>query len=86
MISVTVDKNVIEPWMMDCKSGSGGYTHALRIKFASKDALRQYQDQPIKTGLEDYCLNELTDGKMNLYFESPSNLEEQDNRYVYRLL
>ena len=79
VVSVTLDKNVIEPWMMDPNSGCN-FTHALRISFASKDALRNYQDQPIKTGLEDYCLNELTDGTMNLYFESPSNLEEQHDR------
>ena len=50
IVSVKINKNMKEPWIIDPIIG---ITHALRIVFSSKNALRSYQDHPMQIGVQN---------------------------------
>ena len=83
VLSVTIDRNIIEPWLAISKKIESKFTHALRIRFSSKTALRFYQDHPLKTGIQDYYINLITeDDTTTFYFEATSfyEIEKENNR------
>jgi len=66
--SVKIDRNMTEPWIID---PIAGFSHALRIRFSSRNALRFYQDHPMQIGVQNTFLNSCTDGNFTtFYFET----------------
>mmetsp|Transcript_15709 Transcript_15709/g.28573 ORF Transcript_15709/g.28573 Transcript_15709/m.28573 type:complete len:117 (-) Transcript_15709:1421-1771(-) len=53
VVSVTVGPTFCESWMSDRR---GGYTHALRIRLASKEALHVYQNHELHAKVIRECI------------------------------
>jgi len=77
VLSVKLERTLSEPWMGE--SDEPGYTHALRVRLSSKNALRGYQNHPIHVGINDHCIKSVTEGRpLSMDFEvEPEEVDRQ---------